>query len=318
MKAARPIGDLAAYTALRLVIATLQAAPLGVCDRLAHGLAWLAADVLRLRGGLLHNNLRIAMPDATADERHAVGRRMWRHLFLMVAEIAHTPRKMHRTTWRRHCRLTGEAATVSQVLSGRPTVLISGHFGNFEFGGYLLGLLGFPTHTVARTLDNSYVDRFVNRFRGKTGQHILPKQGSQEDVERLMAAGGTLTLLGDQAATHRGCWVDFFGKLASTHKAVSLFTLSFRAPTLVLGVRREGSPMRYHVATRAAVDPAAEGFDLGTTPLLTQWFTDELETMIREAPEQYWWVHNRWKGAPPSKKPKRPAIEPPSPTETAA
>ena len=135
MKAARPIGDLAAYTALRLVIATLQAAPLGVCDRLAHGLAWLAADVLRLRGGLLDNNLRIAMPDATADERHAVGRRMWRHLFLMVAEIAHTPRKMHRTTWRRHCRLPG---SVNRIERGAQTSTLEGRIDDAPGAGPVL------------------------------------------------------------------------------------------------------------------------------------------------------------------------------------
>lgn len=302
MKASKPIGDLAAYAALRLVIASLQAAPLSACDRLARGLAWLAGDVLRLRGRLLESNLRIAFPDLTDGQRQELGRRMWRHLFLMVAEIAHTPRKVHRTTWRRWVRLSDESAMVERVLSDRPTVLMSGHFGNFELGGYMLGLLGFPTHTVARPIDNPYVDRFVNRFRGKTGQHILPKQGSQEDVERLMAAGGTLTILGDQAATHRGCWVDFFGKPASTHKAVSLFTLSFEAPTLVMGVTRTGRPLTYHIACRGVVDPAAPGFQYGTPTLLTEWFTGALERLIREAPEQYWWVHNRWKGQPPTRK----------------
>lgn len=298
----KQIGDLAAYAALRVVIASLQAAPLSACDSLARGLAWLVGDVFRMRGRLLDSNLRIAFPEASDAQRTAIGRQMWRHLFLMVAEIAHTPRKVHRTTWRRWCRLSDEAAIVERVISTRPTVLISGHYGNFELGGYMLGLLGFPTHTVARPIDNPYVDRFVNQFRGKTGQHILPKQGSQEDVERLMASGGTLTILGDQAATHRGCWVDFFGKPASTHKAVSLFTLSFQAPTLVMSVQRSGGPLRYHIATRAEVDPAAATFAYGAPPLLTEWFTVTLEQMIREAPSQYWWVHNRWKGEPPKRK----------------
>ncbi|WP_146575568.1 lysophospholipid acyltransferase family protein [Botrimarina hoheduenensis] len=299
--------DLTSYAVLRVFVAAIQALPLSACESAARALAWLAGDVLRLRGRLVESNLRIAFPAASDAQRRRIARRMWRHLFLMVAEIAHTPRKIHRTTWRSWCTLTGEEAVVRRVLDHRPVVLISGHFGNFELGGYLLGLLGFPTHTVARPIDNPFVDRFVNRFRGKTGQHILPKQGSQADVERLMQRGGALTLLGDQAALHRGCWVDFFGKPASNHKAISLFTLSFSAPTLVIGVRRTGGPLEYQIATRAVVDPLEAGFAYPTTPLLTQWFTHELEAIIREAPEQYWWVHNRWKGVPPQRRSSKPA-----------
>jgi Kdo2-lipid IVA lauroyltransferase/acyltransferase len=289
--------DYAAYLALRVVVAVLQALPLGVCDRIARGLGWLAVDVLKVRGDLVDENLWIAFPEWDQPRRREVARQTWRHLLLMVAEIAHTPRKVHRTTWRRHCELQNEALVVSTLLGAGPKVLISGHFGNFELGGYLVGLFGFPTHTVARTIDNPYVDRYVNEFRGRTGQYMLPA----EDVKRVMVVGGVVTLLGDQAAGPKGCWVDFFGKPASTHKAVSLFTLSYDAPTLVIGVRRRERALDYVVGPEDAIDPREPGFALGTTPLLTEWFTRALERCIRRNPEQYWWVHRRWKGEPPQR-----------------
>ncbi len=298
----RSTADYAAYLALRIIIAIVQATPLAWCDRFSHGLAWLFADVLQARGKLVHENLRSAFPEWSLAERQVVIRRMWHHLFLMVTEIAHTPRKLHRTNWREYCELINEATIVRTVLRDGPTVFISGHYGNFELGGYLLGLFGFPTHTVARTLDNPYVDDFINEFRGRTGQFMLSKQGSRDEIEALMEQGGALTLLGDQSAGPRGCWVDFFGRPASTHKAVSLFTLTYSAPTITIGVRRLEGPLRYRISATSLLDPTASDFEKGTTTLITEWFTHELEAIIRLAPEQYWWVHNRWKGEPPKRR----------------
>lgn len=301
----QPTADYLAYVAFRVIIAGVQALPLSVCERGAEVLAWLMHDVLRMRRRVVDENLRTAFPDWSDQRRAATAKRMWRHLFLMVAEIAHTPRKVHRTTWRNWIELEEDRMVLSTLLNQGPKVVISAHYGNFELGGYLLGLFGLPTHTIARTIDNRHVNRYVNRFRGRTGQYILPKYGSREEVEKVLSAGGVLTLLGDQHAGPKGCWIDFFGKPASTHKAVSLFTLSYEAPTVVVGVRRRGDEaLRYRVAGVEAVDPTDADFPYGSIPLLTEWFTRRLETVIREEPSQYWWVHRRWKGEPPKRRKK--------------
>jgi KDO2-lipid IV(A) lauroyltransferase len=184
---------------------------------------------------------------------------------------------------------------VRRLLDRRPVVIISGHLGNFEMGGYLLGLHGFPTHTIARKLDNDYLDRWINEFREATGQYILPKHGSSQQIEELLKSGGTLVLLGDQHAGEAACWVDFFGRPASTHKAVALFTLSGNAPTSTGCVYRKGAPMHFEMRVADLVDPADADFKLGSIPLLTQWYTRCLEDLIRVAPNQYWWLHRRWR-----------------------
>ncbi len=290
--------DLAVYVLVRVLIGLVQAVPLSLCERGAEALATLAARVLRIRQNVVDENLRIAFPKLTEPARAEIAWRMWRHLFLMCAEIAHTPRKVHRTNWREHSRIVDLESFVRTLLSGRPLVVISAHYGNFELGGYLMGLFGFPTYTVARQLDNPYLDRWVNQFRGRTGQYILPKRGSGAEIKQVLDAGGILTLLGDQSAGKKGCWVTFFGRPASTHKAVSLFSLSSEAPTMVSYARRIGQPLAYEVGPQAIIDPREPGFELRTVPLLAQWYTDHLESLIREAPEQYWWLHRRWKGQP--------------------
>jgi KDO2-lipid IV(A) lauroyltransferase len=290
--------DFSVYLLVRVLIAVVQAVPLGACERGAEILATLIGRVLRVRGHIVEKNLAIAFPDMSADERDEITWQMWRHLILMIAEIAQTPRKVHETNWKEHSHIVNQELFVRTLLSGRPLVLISGHFGNFELGGYLMGLFGFPTYTVARALDNPYLDRFVNDFRGRTGQYMLPKKGSGADIQAVLERGGILTLLGDQAAGQRQCWVNFFGKPASTHKAVSVFSLGNRAPTMVSYARRIGKPLHYEVGPAAICDPHAPGFEHGTVPLLAQWYTDHLEQLVRQSPGQYWWLHRRWKGQP--------------------
>jgi KDO2-lipid IV(A) lauroyltransferase len=220
----------------------------------------------------------------------------------MMAEIAQTPRKIHETNWKEHSHIVNQEQFVRTLLAGRPLVLISAHYGNFELGGYLMGLFGFPTYTVARPLDNTYLDRFVNDFRGRTGQYILEKTGSSDEIQRVLGRGGILTLLGDQHAGKKACWVNFFGRPASTHKAVALFSLGNDAPTMVSYARRLDQPLHYEVGPEAICDPRDPNFQLGSIPLLAQWYPDHLETLIRRSPEQYWWLHKRWKGQPPVRK----------------
>jgi KDO2-lipid IV(A) lauroyltransferase len=294
--------DFAVYVAVRLVLCIVQALPIETCLAGTRVLAWLFCDVLRIRRLVVDENLRYAYPRLGPDDRRRLARRMWQHLFLMVVECAHARRKIHFYNWHRYVRLERAAELVRHVIDPRPAVLVTAHYGNFELAGFLLGLFGFPTVTVARKLDNRYLDRFVNEFRGATGQYMVPKEGSSREIEKFLERGANLTLLGDQAAGPKGCWVEFLGRPASTHKAIALFSLGNQGPLLVTFSRRIGKPLHYVTGLAALADPADPGYKLGTIPALTQWFSDELAAVIDVAPEQYWWLHRRWKGAPPARK----------------
>jgi Kdo2-lipid IVA lauroyltransferase/acyltransferase len=294
----KPILDYAVYLIVRILICGVQALPMSWLAPLCRQLGWFSWHVLRLRRGVVEENLQIAFPQVSSRERERIALAMWHHLFLMIAEIAHAPRKVHRSNWREHSSMSHMREAIQVLIDARPTVIISGHLGNFELGGYLLALHGFPTHAIARPLDNIYLDKFVNRFRGSTGQYMLPKQGSGSEVTDLLNQGGTLVLLGDQFAGKGGCWVDFFGKPASTHKAVAVFSLGSQAPTMVTAALRVGKPLKFRMEIGGIVDPVDQRFQWGTVPLLTEWYTQTLEDLVRKSPDQYWWVHRRWKGDP--------------------
>lgn len=297
--------DYLAYLAVRLLICVVQAVPLSSCHRAAPLLAQFTWRVLRIRRQVVDENLQIAFPDSTARQRQRIALGMWRHLFLMIAEIAQAPRKVHRTNWRQQAVIPQLPVMVRRLLDRRPVVIVSGHLGNFELGGYLLGLHGFPTHTIARPLDNRFLDRWVTQFRGATGQFMLPKVGSSQQIAHLLERGGSLVLLGDQYAGDTACWVNFFGRPASTHKAVAIFTLSGQAPTATAAVLRRDGPLQFELCLADFIDPADDDFALGTVPLITQWYTDCLESLIRAHPDQYWWVHRRWKGTPTDRRAER-------------
>lgn len=293
--------DWLVYVIVRVLVCIIQTLRIETCEVLAGALAWLATDVLRVRGRVVDENLRFAFPQMSERQRRDVTRRMWKHLVLMVCEIAHAPRKIHRTNWYQYVTLEERTRLVQFLLEPRSTLLVSGHFGNFELGGYITGLLGFPTFTVARPLDNPYLDRFVNRFRSSQGQFILSKQGSAHQLTAVLDAGHAIMLLGDQHAGPKGCWVDFFGRPASCHKAIALFTLTSGAPMVVVYARRL-RPMQITVGLEGVADPRVGGPELSGVPALTRWYNQQMEQVIRRFPEQYWWLHRRWKEPPPRRR----------------
>jgi len=280
-----------AYVAVRLFICVLQAIPIDTCHTLTRGLAWLFGDVIGVRRKVVLENLRQAFPELTEGQRRQLARQMWQHLLLFIVELAHAPRKIHDTNWRNYVSLIDANKLLETLLADRPVTIVSGHFGNFELAGYIMGVLGFPTHTVARKLDNPFLDRFINRFRGATGQYMIPKKGGFDQIVEVMSNKGNMTFLADQHAGEKGCWVDFFGREASTHKAIALLAFQHDSPVAVGYAVRIGRPLQYALRCEGIAEPS----EYAGVKELTAWYTNRIEDAIRRAPDQYWWLHRRWK-----------------------
>ena len=283
------------YLLLRAGVCVLQSLRIETCDSLSRWLAWMAYRVLKLRRKVIDENLRFALPEYTQEARDRLAEAMWYHIILMVCEITHVHRKIHDSNWRDYIYISDRdcQTQVLNNLSDRPLVVVSGHYGNFEVGGVASGMLGFPTYTVARPLGNPFLHDFITAFRGSTGQFMIPKKGSAKQIDHILSSGGNLTLLGDQYAGPKGCVVNFFNRPASCHKAVALFSLLNKAPMQVAYCTRRNAPMTFQVGVSATFDPIIEGTMAPNE--LTQWYSDQLETMIRKNPDQYWWLHRRWK-----------------------
>jgi len=309
MSRARSRGaDYAVYLVIRLVVCFIQALSLPAARKFASGLAWLAYRIDRRHRDVAEANLRQAFPDRFGDaELQKMVRQVYRHFCTVLIEIVHLPRRLHANNWKNYLSLHNGKAMIECLLSDRPLLIVTGHFGNWEMAGYTLGLLGFTTHAIARPLDNPYLDDFLRRFREGTGQKILAKHGDFEQMQALLDGGGILAALADQDAGQRGLFVDYFGKPASTHKAVALLALEHRVPLAVTGTYKVRQPMGYEIATEEVIFPEDYDGKPDAIRAITQRFTSALERLVRLAPEQYFWLHRRWKHQPQARKGKRTA-----------
>jgi KDO2-lipid IV(A) lauroyltransferase len=167
--------------------------------------------------------------------------------------------------------------------------------------GYVTGVVGLRTYAIARILDNPYLHRFLLKFRQKTGQTILSKTGDFDRITAVLESGGVIATLGDQDAGAKGLFVDFFNRPASTHKAVALLSLQYDAPMVILGVPRIGWPMKFRWEIEEVIDPRSyAGRRASAVKAITVRFTLAMERLIRRHPEQYFWLHRRWKNQPAS------------------
>jgi KDO2-lipid IV(A) lauroyltransferase len=305
---ARPrsaLADYSAYLLVRLLIALLQALPLETGCALAHLVAGLAFRLDRRHRDVAQENLRHAFPEKSPEELEVIVRGVYRHFCRMIVEIALQSRRVHAHNWRRYQKSPGLGLLVDCLLSGRPLLCLTGHLGNWEVASYNLGLLGFTVHPVARPLDNPYLDRYLRQFRERRGQRLLDKNGDLEAMQKILEQAGVVATLADQDAGRRGLFVDFFGRPASTHKAIALLAMEHRVPILVVTSRNLGAPMAYELAAEEVILPEEYDGRPDAIRAITQRFTNALERAIRRAPEQYLWLHRRWKHQPAARK--RPA-----------
>jgi KDO2-lipid IV(A) lauroyltransferase len=295
------VADYLVYLVVRLLVCVIQALPYRAAYSLGAGLGWLIYHLDARHRRVALDNLRHAFPGRyTEAELHRRVRAVYRHFGTLLIDIMHVPRKLHSNNWRRHVELDW-ARWVGLLLGDRPLLLVTGHFGNWELGGYVLGLLGFTTHAIARPLDNRFLDDYLRSFREGTGQKVLAKHGDFDQMQTLLDGRGVLATLADQDAGPRGLFVDFFGRPASTHKAVALLAIAHRVPLVVLGIIRLPGELRYRIVIEDVIKPAEYESRTDAVHAITQRFTAGLERLVRQAPTQYFWLHRRWKNQPKPK-----------------
>ena len=298
----RSISDYFVYLLVRVLFCVVQALSLEANRAFTSGLAFVLTRILPVRQRLLHENLQIAFPELNAEERQRIIRTMWKHLLLMGVEVALARRQIKDFNWTDHIQLVNAEPLLSLLHQDRPVILVTGHFGNFEIGGFSLGVLTYPSHTVARTLDNPYLNRFVKDFRESTGQFIIPKKGGAMEIAHVLEHNGLMAFLVDQWAGYKeGYAVNFFDKPTSAFKAIAILALRLNAPVVVCySLRKEGEsgqfqPLHFSMHITEILDPLVLPQEVQNAREVTQWFTHALEAGIRQCPEQYWWLHHRWK-----------------------
>ncbi len=304
-KVKRPWLDYLVYLLVRGIVAFAQSLSMAQAYAVARFLGWVMYSVDKRHRVVGLENLRMAYGDQmTEAQRDQTVRGVYRHFCMMLMEIFHTPRRISLENYRKYIKLVGHEPVLDRLLSQKPMIMLSGHYGNWEMAGYVFGLFGFPTYSVARTLDNPYLERYLLSFRERTGQKMIPKSGGYDQIVEVLESNKPLSMLADQDAGQRGLFVDFFGRPASTHKAIALLAIEHNAPVVVGVARRTGPGFRYELRCAQIIEPGEFTGGADDARLLTQRYTSVLEELIRQDPSQYLWLHRRWKHQPqPRKKP---------------
>ena len=284
---------------------------LGAVPRsLARGLGYVLAHMSyvfwpRLRKiGMF--NLRLAFPDWSDAQRRRVLRGSFRNLGRMLADLAHFPSITPADISELVTYEGFENFAVAQK-QRRGVLFLTAHFGGWELGSFAHGVYGHPCHFVVRELDNPLLNRLIHRHRGASGGTSIDKRYFARGILKALKDNQAVGILLDQnALAGDGVFVDFFGRPACTNSGLARLALKTGAPVLLSLVIWKPEAGKYHIRFEPVElvrlpEPEEE------VRANTARFTEKIEEFVRRYPDQWLWMHRRWKTRPPGEPPLYPS-----------
>ena len=270
-----------------------------VFGRTAGSVAYLLAGNLRRTG---ERNLLLAFPEKTEVERQQLLRDCFKSLGRQLGVFSHMAsddrdQLLRLTEWQ------GLEHLETAKAQGRPVILFTGHVGAWELSSFGLSLRDHPLSFLVRRIDNPKVEERVEQVRTRFGNQSVDKRGAARPMLQILKAGGTLGLLVDlNTLDDEAIFVDFFGVPASTTFMVAKLALRTGAAVVPIFVPwdKERGKFLVHILPPLSVDQS--GDEQEDVRSLTAAISQTVEDYIRRYPEQWLWIHKRWKTRPPGEK----------------
>jgi KDO2-lipid IV(A) lauroyltransferase len=243
-------------------------------------------------------NLALAFPEMDERARRRILRRLYRHLGRQMAEFCLMPRLTR-------ANLGGVMATVGRehylaaVAKGRGVLVLTAHLGAWELSSYGHSVAGYPMKFVIRPLDNRPLNRLVNAYRGRHGNQPIGKNEFARGLLQAMAANETVGVLLDQnSSPPQGVFVPFFGLTACTAAGPAKIALKTGAAVVPGFTVWEAAQRRYVLYFEPEIELVRSGDEDADVAANTARFTAVIERWVRRYPDQWLWVHRRWKTRP--------------------
>lgn len=277
-----------------MVLAGFQAIPLSLRRTLFKGAFRLFYHFVPRQRLIALHNLRRAFPEKSEEEIVKIAQGVYRNMGIVAAEFFDIPRLTHENIGGL-IETDGLEHIERALAKGKGILLFGSHFGNWEMEAVAAALLIKPLVVIYRPLDNALLERLVFRVRSSGGNIPLPKEHAMRTMLRTLQKNGILGILIDQNVDwYEGVFVDYFGRPACTTDGLALLALHTEAPVLPAYMVRLPDG-RYRLVVGEEIEIIRTGDRNADVPANTQRFTKVIEKAVRRYPDQWLWVHQRWK-----------------------
>ena len=261
------------------------------------GLGEAAYWAVASRRRIALDNLALAFGEGLSPRaRRTLARRCFRHLGRTVVEccqlIFHHPAALLARV-----EVAGIEHLRSALAEGRGALLLTAHFGNWELLAAAHSLVGIRLSVVARPLDNPYLETVVGGARARSGLRVIAKRQAVRGILGALGRGECVGILLDQDAGRSGAFVPFLGQLASTSRSLAVLALKTRAPVVPAFLHRRADG-GHRLTLESPVALETSGQHEADVVANTARYTAAIERHVRQHPEQWFWVHRRWKTRP--------------------
>ncbi len=282
---------------LRGLEAAFRALPTRAALGFGRGIGFLLGRVIRHRRALVLHTLARCLPERAA-EAPQIADAMYRHFGLLIAECLHfSGSRAHAFVER--VDIVGREHVEAVRARGGGALVLMGHIGNWELMGLVAAAIWRPVHVVVKSLGGSGLDAYWRASRERMGLHLLPRDDAMRDCIKALRRREVVALILDQnMRRHRGIFVDFFGQPACTTPGLAYLSGVARTPVLpVYMIRAPNGRHTLHI--ESPVEPPPDRSE-DTIRVYTQRYTAILERIIRAHPDQWTWIHKRWRTRPPA------------------
>ncbi len=282
------------YIFFFLFASLFQLLGLNISRRLALFLALVFYYVVPIRKSTVIKNLKIAFPGYSNKRIKKISFNVYKSFSIFFIEILIFP-KVNRNKIAAELEFSDPGLVIKKFNEGKGLIILSAHFGNWELIppaiGVLLGLTGL---TIVKPLRNPYVDKWMNNLRTRFGNEVIPLGISLRKTYGSLKEKKMIGIAADQRGPEEGVKVNFFNTEVPVYSGPSVLSLKTGAPILsLLAVRQKD--YRYKIIVKEIdANNLPENFDESVIEL-TQRHTCHLENMIKKYPEQWFWMHKKWK-----------------------
>ena len=285
------------YLAFQAVAFFVMLFPLSGARWLGRNLGAFVFNFLGYRKGVTLSNLRRAFPEKSNDEIVQIARGAYRSVGIAFFELLWYPR-MSRDQVNTSMRFDHPDVLKNAYKKGKGLLILTAHFGNWELlGGCIVVQLGFRVHGIAKTQSNRLVNRSIDARRLRFGNIVIPMETSLREVMRALRDGEAVGIVADQAAPKENVPIEFFGTMVPTHQGPSVFSLKMGSPLVaVFPVRAPDGSYDTYVKEVPSAD--LNGYTEENVAELTRRHVKITEDFIRRFPDQWMWMHRRWKHVP--------------------